>query len=80
MRLILTGSDYHLALRRRVREPLDPLRALVEYPRYAIGLGEDRTVAYTETETEADPKVRAIPCGRPAQYDEAHTVTREDAH
>lgn len=64
MQLVLTASYYHLALRRCVGEPLDPLRALVEYPRYAIGLGEDRAVAYTETETEADSQVRAIPRGR----------------
>lgn len=80
MQLVLTDSDYHLALGRCIGEPLDLLRALVEYPRYTIGFREDRAVTYTETETEADPKVCAIPCGRLAQYDEAHAVAGENSH
>lgn len=75
MQLVLTDSDHHLALRRCVGEPLDLLRALVEYPRYTIGLREDCAVAYTEAETQANPEICAIPRGRLAKYDEAHAVT-----
>lgn len=80
MQLVLTDSDYHLALGRSIRESLDFLRTLVEYARYTVGLREDRAVTYTETETETDSKVCAIPGCRLAQYDEAHAVTREYAH
>lgn len=80
VQLVLTDSDYHLALRRCVGEPLDLLRALVEYPRYTIGFREDRAVAYTETETEADSEVCTIPRGRFAQYDEAHAIAGENSH
>lgn len=80
MQLVLTDSDYHLALGRCVGESLDLLRALVEYPRYTVGLGKDRAVTYTEAETEADSKVCAIPRSRLAQYNEAHAVARENAY
>jgi len=69
-----------LALGRCVGEPLDLLRALVEYSRYTIGFREDRAVAYTETETETDSKICAIPYGWLAQYDEAHAVAGENSH
>jgi len=79
VQLVLTDSNHHLALWRCIGEPLDLLRALVEYPRYTIGLREDRAIAYTETETQPDPEVCAIPRGRFAEYDEAHSVTQENA-
>jgi len=80
VQLVLTDSDYHLTLGRCVGEPLDLLRALVEYPRYTIGFREDRAVAYTETEAETDSKICAIPYSRLAQYDEAHAVAGENSH
>lgn len=76
----LTDGYGDLAFRRCVGGTLDALPALIEDPRYAIGLGEYGTVAEAQTEPKSDSQNCAVPLGRLAQYDKAHEVTRENTN